>query len=135
MKRIFCNSLTALCVATALHSTLALSAETTSKSGGDASSGMPRDKGMNPQQLQQMQQSMTKMHNLMHQMQAAKSPEEHQKLEQQQMQLMQSHMQMMRSMMMPMMMQGASKPGDSTGSGMMGGQRMPMPDSGAPASK
>lgn len=61
--------------------------------------GMP---GMNPAQMREMQGSMIKMHELMHQMQTAKTPAEREKLQQQHMQLMQSHMQTM----MPMMMHG-----------------------------
>ena len=106
MKRILSTSIVAIFAAAALNITPASSADKTT-------GGMPGT--MNPQQMQQMQQSMMKMHDVMHQMQAAKTPEERQKLQQQHMQLMQTHMQMM--------MQG------------MGGQQMPMDHPNAPARK
>lgn len=105
MKRILSTSIIAIFAAIVLNVTSALSADKESKPMGGATA-------MNPQQMQQMQQSMMKMHDLMHQIQAAKTPEERQKLQQQHMQLMQAHMQMM--------MQG------------MGGQQMPMDYSSAP---
>ena len=70
--------------------------------------------GMDPANMQQMQQSMMKMHELMHQIQSAKTPAEREKLQQQHMQMMQSHMQMM----MPMMMQGMGGQGGTSGGGM-----------------
>lgn len=65
---------------------------------------------MDPQRMSKMQESMLKMHDLMHRLQAAKSPEERQKLQQEHLQLMQAHM----KEMMPMMMHGM-------GGGMTGG--------------
>lgn len=68
--------------------------------------------GMSQAQMQQMQQGMIKMHDLMHQIQNAKTPAERQRLQQQHMQAMQSHMQMM--------MQGMGGMHGGQG-GMMGG--------------
>lgn len=76
------------------------------KEAGTSGGGMS---GTNPAKMQQMQQGMMKMHDLMHQIQTAKTPEERQKLQQEHMKVMQSQMQMM----MPMMMHGMG--------GMMGG--------------
>ena len=124
MKRILSTSIIAIFAAITLNITSALSADKEPKSMSGAMA-------MNPQQMQQMQQSMLKMHDLMHQIQAAKTPEERQKLKQQHLQMMQAHTQMM----MPMMMQGMGGQGGMMGGGTMNGQQMPMDHSNAPARK
>lgn len=52
--------------------------------------------------MREVQNSMMKMHDLMHQMQNAKTPAEREKLQQQHMQLLQSHLHMMMPMMQGM---------------------------------
>lgn len=61
---------------------------------------------MNPEQMQQMQQSMIKMHDLMHKIQKAKTPQERERLQRQHMHMMRSQMQTMMPMMQDMGGQG-----------------------------
>ena len=83
--------------------------------------GMP---GMDPARMREMQSSMMKMHELMHQIQNAKTPTERENLQKQHMQMMQSHMQAM----MPMMMQmRGGRDGMMGGQGGMSGGKMGPP--------
>lgn len=90
------------------------------KEAGAQGMGMP---DANSPQMRQLQHNMMKLHDLMHQIRDAKTPQEREKLEAQQRELMQSQMRMMMPMMKPMMMQNMGGMQGGQG-GMMGGPGM-----------
>lgn len=100
------NTAVAMIAAAALSSVAAFADNMQKAQAGTAAAGMP-DKD---QQARMMQEHMLKMHEQMHKIMDAKSPQEREKLMQEQRDTMRQHMDMMSGMM-----GGGMKPGMKPG--------------------